>query len=71
MVLWLIANAGEDLAAGFRKTAEIYGARANQRTEMLLYAALPVSVLALGAMICFQIMPLARGFTDLLNSIGS
>lgn len=71
MFLWLIENAGEDLAGGFRRTAELYSARANQRTDMFLYAALPVSVLALGSMICLQIVPLVRGFTQLLNGIGS
>ncbi|MDB6021019.1 MAG: Type secretion system protein [Pedosphaera sp.] len=71
LFLWLIANAGEDLAGGFRRTAEIYSARANHRIEMFLYAALPFSILALGAMICCQIFPLLRSFTLMLNSIGS
>lgn len=71
LFLWMIANAGEDLAAGFRRAAEIYSARANHRIEMFLYAALPFSILALGAMISCQIFPLLRAFTTILNGIGS
>lgn len=71
LFLWMIANAGEDLAAGFHRAADIYNTRANQHTEVFLYAALPVSVLALGLMICFQVMPLVHGFVSMLNGIGS
>ena len=71
LFLWLVSNAGEDLAAGFCRAAEIYHARAIQRTEMFLYAALPISILALGVMICCQIFPLMGSFTMMLNSLGS
>jgi type II secretory pathway component PulF len=68
---WLVANAGEDLAAGFRRAGEIYQARAIQRIEMFLYAALPFAVLALGLMICCQIVPVLQSFVSILNGIGS
>ena len=71
LFLWLVSNAGADLAAGFGRTAEVYSERANHRIEMFLYAALPVSVLALGMMIAGQVFPLMRSFVQLLNSIGS
>jgi type IV pilus assembly protein PilC len=71
LFLWMIANAGEDLAGGFRRASEIYSARASQNTEMFLYAALPISVLGLGFMIICQIFPLIHGFTSMLNAIGS
>jgi type II secretory pathway component PulF len=71
LFLWLVANAGEDLAAGFRRAGEIYNARAIHRTEMFLYAALPFTVLALGAMILCQLFPIVRGFIMMLNGIGS
>jgi hypothetical protein len=70
LFLWLVANAGEDLAAGFRRAGEIYNARAVHRIEMFLYAALPFTILALGAMIICQILPLVRGFIMILNGIG-
>jgi type II secretory pathway component PulF len=69
MFLWLVSNAGEDLAAGFRRAAEIYSARANHRIEMLLYAALPFAILALGIMICCQIMPVIGTFVSIMNGI--
>ena len=71
LFLWLVTNAGEDLAGGFRRAGEIYDARANHRIEMFLYAALPFSILALGIMIVCQIFPLVRTFVLILNGIGS
>ncbi len=70
LFLWLITNAGEDLGAGFRRAAEIYNARALHRIDMFLYAALPFSILALGGMICLQILPVVRNFVLILNGIG-
>jgi type II secretory pathway component PulF len=54
LFVWLVANGGEDLAAGFKRAAEVYQARAQYRTEAMLYAALPVAVLMLGVMILTQ-----------------
>lgn len=71
LFLWMVGNAGEDLAAGFRRAAEIYSTRASQHTEMFLYAALPIAVLALGVMIIGQITPLVHGFVSMMNAIGS
>lgn len=62
LFVWLVANAGEDLAGGFRRAAEIYEARAAYRAELGLYAALPVSVLFLGAIILSQGFVLVSGF---------
>ena len=57
LFFWLLKSAGEDLADGFRRAAEIYQRRAARRLDMLLFAALPVSVLLLAAMILVQIYP--------------
>ncbi len=57
MFVWMVANAGEDLGAGFQRASEIYQARSGYRTEMLLYSALPCAVLALGIMIIIQVQP--------------
>jgi type II secretory pathway component PulF len=69
LFVWLVGNSGEDLAGGFQRAAEIYGARAGYRIEMFLYAALPFSVLALGAMILCQLMPLVKLFTTLMSAL--
>jgi len=39
---------------GFQRAAEIYFQRARQRTDMLLQAAMPVAVIALGVLILIQ-----------------
>ena len=62
LFLWLVAGAGADLAAGFRRAAEIYHARAVARVEMMLYAFLPVSVIVLGVMLLSQAAPVLRMF---------
>ena len=58
LFVWLVANGGEDLAAGFKRAAEIYQARASYRTELLLQAVLPVAILVLVCLIFSQILTL-------------
>ena len=48
LFIWLVASARSDLAAGLKRAAEIYHARAEYRTEILLYAALPCRWWCLG-----------------------
>lgn len=62
LFFWLAETGGEDLAAGFERASEIYFARAMHRTELMLYAALPVSVLFLGAIIVTQAYPVVQAF---------
>ena len=67
LFVWLVDSAGEDIADGFAAAAELYRERAARRTEVLLYGALPVSVLILGAMLAAQGTALARCFVDLVR----
>lgn len=70
---WLVNSAGEDLAQGFQRAAEIYQARAGYRIEMLLYAALPVSIVFLGVMLVSQAYPVIRLFVQfgsIMDSMG-
>ena len=71
LFVWLVAQAGEDLADGFGRAAEIYYARAAHRVEMLLYAALPVAVLVLGALIFLQTYPLLRLVLGIIDAAGA
>ena len=71
MFLWLVQKGGEDPAAGFEKAAHIYHARASYRIEMALYGALPVSILLLGQMILWQVMPLMRSLTWFMQALGA
>ena len=57
LFFWLVENSGSDIAGGFMKAAEVYGNRAAYRADMLLFAALPVSVLILGMMLVLQVAP--------------
>ncbi len=57
LFVWSISQSGEDLAAGFKRTADLYQARAMYRTEMLLYSALPCSILLIAALIISQLQP--------------
>jgi type II secretory pathway component PulF len=70
LFIWLVAASGEDWISGFKHAAEIYYARAAHRTEVLLYAALPVSVLMLGFLIVSQVAPLFRVFIGIMRSLG-
>jgi type II secretory pathway component PulF len=71
MFLWLVQKGGEDLAAGFQKAADIYQSRASYKIELLLYGALPVSILLLGQMIIWQVMPVFRTLIWMMNMLGS
>jgi type IV pilus assembly protein PilC len=73
LFVWLVSSAGEDLATGFRQAADIYRNRAAHRGEILLFAALPLSVLVLGIIILTQGWLILSGFlvfVSLLNSVG-
>ncbi|HZR16895.1 MAG TPA: type II secretion system F family protein [Verrucomicrobiae bacterium] len=70
LFLWLVQRAGEDAAAGFQKAAELYGARAAHQIELVLYGALPVSVLFLGQMIFWQIAPLIQAMGQMMRVLG-
>jgi type II secretory pathway component PulF len=70
LFLWLVQQGGEDVAGGFQKAADIYYARASYRIELALYGALPVSVLLLGQMVLWQVLPMMRAMVNLMNAIG-
>jgi type IV pilus assembly protein PilC len=70
LFVWIVANAGEDLAGGFRDAAEIYYNRASAKIEMLLVAALPISILALGLLIPIQILPVVSALVRFLDMLG-
>jgi type II secretory pathway component PulF len=71
LFLWVIQNGAENLSAAFQKAADIYHARASYRIEMLLYGVLPVSVVLLGQMILWQLIPLVQALTWFMNTLGS
>lgn len=73
LFVWLVDSARENLASGFDQAAELYEARAAQRSETLLFAALPVAVMAVGMVVLVQaylIGSLYLVFVSLMNAIG-
>jgi len=71
LFIWTVSQSHEDLAAGFQRASEIYQARASYRTELLLYSALPCSVLVLGMVIISQIQPVLAVFIMFMNIMSS
>ncbi len=69
LFVWLVAGAGENLALGFRRAAEAYDARARFRIDLALYAALPVSMLLLAAIIGLEMAPIIKSFISTMNSL--
>ena len=70
LFVWLVGQSGESIADGLAHAAEIFGERAKHRTEMLLYAALPVAVIFLGSMILLQAASVARSLVMFINILG-
>jgi len=68
---WVICQGGEDLAAGFKRAAELYLGRAMYRSDLLLHLALPTSVLVLGLLILVQFLPLMRLIVTQIDILGS
>jgi general secretion pathway protein F len=69
LFVWLVAGSGEDWVAGFRQAARVYYDRAVNRVELMLYAALPFSVLALGLVILSQVLPTLRVLGGLFTTL--
>jgi type II secretory pathway component PulF len=70
LFVWLVASSGEDWIAGFKQAAELFHTRAMHRLEMMLYAVLPASVLALGFLIVCQTAPVTRAFFEIMRLFG-
>jgi type II secretory pathway component PulF len=66
LFVWVVASAGEDLAAGFNRAAEIYHSRAVYRTEVALYSVLPIASLFLGAIVLSQAFLVISMFLPLI-----
>jgi type II secretory pathway component PulF len=70
LFVWLLNGAGEDLARGFERAAEIYHGRARHLSDLLLQTALPVLVLLLGALIVVQLIPALSVMGAFMNALG-
>ena len=71
MFTWLVSGAGENLAEGFKRAAEIYQARAIYRTEVALYTVLPLASLFLGALVISQAMLVIAMFLPMFSAMSN
>jgi type II secretory pathway component PulF len=71
LFIWTVAQSGEDLMGGFQRAAELYQARAMYRSELLLYSALPCSVLLLAAMLISQIQPVFAALMAFMQALAA
>jgi type II secretory pathway component PulF len=71
LFVWVVASAGEDLAAGFNRAAEIYHSRALYRTEVALYSVLPIASLFLGVIVLSQAFLVISMFLPLIAMISN
>ena len=71
LFVWLVTSAGENWARGFRRAAELYDGRAKYRIELVLYAALPVTILLLATIIGSEMAPLLKGFAQFMRAMTS
>ena len=67
---WTVRSSGEDLQKGFARAAEVYHGRQTHRTEVALYAALPMAILVLGTIIMVQVAPLMMINVQFLDALG-
>ncbi|MBW8864240.1 MAG: type II secretion system F family protein, partial [Verrucomicrobia bacterium] len=66
MFTWIVSGAGENLAEGFKRAAEVYHSRALYRTEVALFSVLPVASLFLGAVVISQAFLVISMFLPLI-----
>jgi len=70
LFIWLVAQGGEDLAMGFQRAADIYNARSAQKIDILLYSALPISVLLVAGVIVGQMYPVMKAIGNVFSMLG-
>ena len=71
MFAWIVSGAGENLADGFKQAADIYHSRAVYRTEIALYAAMPIASIFLGVAVISQALLLLCMYLPMLQMISN
>ena len=71
LFVWVVTGAGENLAAGFQRAAEIYHSRAIYRTEVALFSVLPIASLFLGAVVISQAFLVLSMFLPMISMISN
>jgi type II secretory pathway component PulF len=71
MFVWIVSGAGENLADGFKRAADIYHTRAIYRTEVALFSVLPMASLFLGAVVISQAFLVISMFLPMIAMISN
>ena len=71
MFVWIVSGAGEKLADGFQRAAEIYHARAIYRTEVALFSVLPIASIFLGVVVVSQAVLVMSMFLPMINMVSN
>ena len=66
---WIVAQAGEDVTAGFGHARTIYTSRAESKMQAFLYCFLPVNILLIGLLLLVFFLPTFSVAVDLINMI--
>ena len=66
---WIVAQAGEDVTAGFGHARTIYTSRAESKMQAFLYCFLPINILLIGLLLLVFFIPTISFATDLLIMI--
>jgi len=66
---WIVAQADEDVAAGFSHASSIYSGRAENKMQAFLHCFLPVNILLIGILLLGFCLPHLAILTDLLRMI--
>ncbi len=68
---WLVRSSGNNLADGFGSAAELCRSRAESRIDVLLYTALPFSILLLAALMIIQVGAWIAPLIRLMSMLGN
>ena len=66
---WIVAQAGEDVTAGFGHARTIYTSRAESKMQAFLYCFLPINILLIGLLLLVFFLPTFSVAVDLINLI--
>ena len=66
---WIVAQAGEDVTAGFGHARTIYTSRAESKMQAFLYCFLPVNILLIGLLLLVFFLPTFGIYADLIHHI--
>jgi type II secretory pathway component PulF len=70
LFIWLVAQGGENMAQGFQRASDIYHARSTYKIDLLLYAAMPMAVMAMAGLIVGQMYPVIKGIKAMFENLG-